>query len=111
MRYLVVFTFLLLSACIGRSTFPGISSNPSPSLQPQPSRVNELATGMTLAEASRIVGPAVQSFDNPSSVGHVCFAHPYQGSNGQLFVHTIYLGGNLVSASDGHADICGVRDF
>lgn len=111
MRYLVVLCFLLLSACIGRSTFPALSFGTDPLLQPQPSRVGELVTGMTLADASRVVGPAVQSFDNPSSVGHVCFSHPYQGTEGQLFVHTIYLGGNMVAASDGHKNTCGQSDF
>jgi hypothetical protein len=111
MRYLVVLCFLLLSACIGRSTFPALSSGINPSVQPQPSRVGELLTGMTLADASRVVGPAVQSFDNPSSIGHVCFSHPYQGTDGKLFIHTIYLGGNMVSASDGHNNSCGPSDF
>ena len=111
MRLTLIFAVLLVAGCVGRTSFPPISEQQADASGSAASRVSELSVGMTLADASLIVGSAVGSYDDPTQVGHVCFSHPYGAASGQQFVHTEFLGGHLVSASDGHSDMCGPGDI
>ena len=111
MRMCLLVFCTVLSACVGRSEFPPLSSLEAEGGLTQASRVQELTAGMTQAEVHLIVGGAVASVDDPDRVGQTCFSHPYGPADDPRFIHVVYLGGHLSRASDGHVDLCTVAAF
>lgn len=101
-----------LAACSERSDFIplGLPGQAQSQIAAQ-SRLSDLKPGMTLQAVSQIAGSPVGNFDDPNTVGRVCFSHPYGSATAPMFIHAVYLGGHLQRASDGHAAMCGPGDI
>lgn len=102
----------LLAACSGPSQFIplGLPNQERAQIQTQ-SRLSQLRPGMTQRDVSQVAGLALGSVDDPATVGRVCFSHPYGDPARPLFIHAIYLGGHLQSATDGHPEMCSLASF
>ena len=94
-RILPIMGVLLLAAC----ERPAISASPD-------SLANRLTLGMTSDEVIGVIG-AFQ-FESPASgdADTVCRSYIYDEMIDAKFVHATFVDGVLVSATDGHREIC-----
>lgn len=100
-----------LAACDERSDFIPISLPGGAGDAPAESRADELTRGMTLGQAGGVIGMPIANYDDPLQIGHVCFSHIYGSNTEPLYIHTEFLGGHLVAATDGHKEPCGPGDI
>lgn len=101
---------LAFAACTSESHFPPIGGGGSDPAFVE-SRVDQLRPKMTLQDVGGIIGMPIANYDDPAEAGHVCFSHRYGSSAEPKYIHSVFLGGNLQSATDDHDTICGPADF